>query len=291
MADHSLTGPDCRTDDDMTGADRSDYTRLLWTVLVGMAVVAVAGAILSFDAWAGLARLVGITGQVGSIELAWLLPITVDVFAAVATGVWLAGALVSHDTRIYARANALGSILLSIVGNGLYHGLTASGYGVGKGQHAVDWKIVVAISAIPPLVLGLVGHLVALVLRDRRTGPQSVSEPIDQSAPAASAETIPVETAVEPADDVDAQFAAIVGAIPTQSEPVVTGPTGLLSDLTDGQLVDCLRWEWPAKIPSREAVMLACRVGANRADRLRGDLAAERSTSHSTGLDQSDTNA
>ena len=48
--------------------------------VAGMLTPALAAAVLSFSALAGLARLAGVTGQLGVFELAWLLPIAIDAF-------------------------------------------------------------------------------------------------------------------------------------------------------------------------------------------------------------------
>ncbi len=143
------------------GRDRGTYG--------GMLAVAVAAAVLSFSALSGLAELAGVTAGLplpagGRFRLAWLLPIAVDAYAVTATRVWLRTAGTAR-TRAYARRNAVGAIGLSVAGNAAYHALTAAGV-ASLADVRAGWAVVVAVSAVPPVLLGLVGHLHALVSDD-----------------------------------------------------------------------------------------------------------------------------
>ena len=137
------------------------------TTYAGMSAVAVAAAVLSFSALSGLAVLAGVAGAVplpgtvAGFRLAWLLPIAVDAYAVTATRVWLR-ADADDRIRTYARRNALGAIGLSVAGNAAYHALSAAGVSTLATVRA-GWLVVVAVSAVPPVILGLVGHLHALV--------------------------------------------------------------------------------------------------------------------------------
>lgn len=97
-----------------TGRDRGTYG--------GMLAVALAAAVLSFSALAGLAELAGVTASVQPdpggwvFRSAWLLPIAVDAYAVTATRVWLRTAGTGR-TRGYARRNAIG---LSVAGNAAF---------------------------------------------------------------------------------------------------------------------------------------------------------------------------
>ena len=147
--------------DPAAGRDRWTYG--------GMLAVALAAAVLSFSALAGLAELAGVTGGLplpagGRFRLAWLLPIAVDAYAVTATRVWLRTAGTAR-TRGYARRNAVGAIALSVAGNAAYHALDAAGV-TSLVDVRAGWGVVVAVSAVPPVMLGLVGHLHALVSDD-----------------------------------------------------------------------------------------------------------------------------
>ncbi|MEV4343542.1 DUF2637 domain-containing protein [Actinoplanes sp. NPDC049596] len=121
-----------------------------WWVIVGMTVAAISAAVASFAGLRGLAQVAGWPDQ-----LAWLLPVTIDAYAMTSARVWLAGTLDSDRARRFARANAIGAIATSIVGNAGYH-LTAAGL------IAITWPIVVLVGAVPAAVLGLTAHLHAL---------------------------------------------------------------------------------------------------------------------------------
>jgi hypothetical protein len=119
-------------------------------VIVGMTTAAVSAAVASFAGLRGLAEVAGWPER-----LAWLLPITIDAYAMTSARVWLAATLGSSKTRTFARANAIGAIATSIVGNAGYH-LVATG------TISISWPIVVLVGAVPAAVLGLTAHLHAL---------------------------------------------------------------------------------------------------------------------------------
>jgi hypothetical protein len=126
-----------------------------WITWTGLAVVALAAAVLSFDALRQLAVLAGTPAT-----LAWLLPVTIDAAALVATRVWLAGGAPGR-ARSFARFLALGMIGLSVAGNAVSHWLVAY-------QVTPPWWAVVAVAAVPPAVLGAVAHLAALAVTRQR---------------------------------------------------------------------------------------------------------------------------
>jgi MFS family permease len=121
-----------------------------WWVVVGMTVAAVSAAVASFAGLRGLAQVAGWPDR-----LVWLLPVTIDAYAMTSARVWLAGTLGSSRARSFARANAIGAIVTSIVGNAGFH-LVATGL------VAISWPIVVLVGAVPAAVLGLTAHLHAL---------------------------------------------------------------------------------------------------------------------------------
>ena len=115
-----------------------------------MTVAAISAALASFAGLRGLAQVAGWPDR-----LAWLLPITIDAYAMTSARVWLAGTIGNDRARRFARANAIGAIATSIVGNAGYH-LIATGL------VAISWPIVVLVGAVPAAVLGLTAHLHAL---------------------------------------------------------------------------------------------------------------------------------
>lgn len=130
------------------------------TLYALLVVVAAAAAVLSFAALRDLALVCGFAPS-----LAWLLPVVVDAGAAAGSLVWLGGR-VGEAARRFARALALGLLVLSVAANALGHGLAAFAL-------APAWWVVVIVSAIAPAVLGAVVHLAVLV---GRVEPAAVDE-------------------------------------------------------------------------------------------------------------------
>lgn len=119
-------------------------------VLLAAAWVAgIASAVASWSALYGLALQTG-----WSHWTAPLFPLTVDAYAVAALRVWLSRGT-SAAARVRARRNAVMAIGASMAGNAALHAVAA-------GDFRVTWPIVVAVSAVPPVTLGLVSHLFAL---------------------------------------------------------------------------------------------------------------------------------
>src|SRR5438067_844006 len=123
--------------------------RDLW-VSLGLSVSALSALVSSFSGLRSLALLAGWVPL-----MAPLLPLTIDAYAMTATRVWLADTTTAERARRFARSNAIGAILLSLVGNATAHLITA-------GLLGVTWVVVLCVGAVPPVVLGLVSHLAVL---------------------------------------------------------------------------------------------------------------------------------
>ncbi|MEV4535387.1 DUF2637 domain-containing protein [Asanoa sp. NPDC049518] len=137
-----------------------------------MAIAAASAAIASFAGLRGLAEVAGWPDR-----LAWLLPITIDAYAMTSARVWLAGPSNAGRAQRFARANAIGAISTSIVGNAGYHLVAA-------GLLTISWPIVVLVGAVPAAVLGLTAHLHALrAIRGTATGAQDRPESRTESRP------------------------------------------------------------------------------------------------------------
>jgi hypothetical protein len=119
-------------------------------VTLGLAVTATSAAVSSFAGLRGLAVMAG-----WQVWLAPLLPATIDSYAMTSVRVWLSESTRSVRARRFARTNAMGAIGLSLVGNGVYHL-------VAVGLLAASWPVVVAVGAVPALILGLVSHMAVL---------------------------------------------------------------------------------------------------------------------------------
>jgi hypothetical protein len=139
----------------------------------GMTTVGLAAAISSYSGLASLADLAG-----WNHRLALLLPLTIDAYAMTATRVWLSPKTAGAKARRWAKGNAIGAIATSVAGNGVAHAASAHVF-------HVAWPVVVAVSAIPSIVLGLITHLWHL-----RNTPDPT--PVPAAAPEPPAQDTPV---------------------------------------------------------------------------------------------------
>lgn len=109
---------------------------------LGLAVIGIVAAVLSFAALRDLAILCGFGDH-----LSTLYPINIDAAALASSVIWLSG----HSTAL-ARRMTLILLALSVGLNAVFHGLTAY-------HLAPAWPLVVLVGGIPAAVLGAVAHL------------------------------------------------------------------------------------------------------------------------------------
>lgn len=220
----------------------------VWTLL-GMSVVALAAAVLSFASLQDLAQRAGY-----SRELAALLPIAIDAQAVVATRAWLAATTPTPGRR-YARTLALSAVGLSVVGNAGQHAMAAIAL-------VTPWWVVVAIASVPPIALAATAHLAALLAGGSRPDPSI--EPV-----------APVVDPVESTHDTPPHVAAEL----RESRPTRRAS----SRAVPGRSVEALRAEFDAAIEgestqidptSAESIRKTLRCSAKRARQLRDDHAA-----------------
>ncbi|GAA4978145.1 hypothetical protein GCM10023205_52600 [Yinghuangia aomiensis] len=158
-----------------------------WLLGFGMAVVVAAAAVASFAALRDLAMITG-----WHPRLAPLLPLCVDAYAMVATRVWLAKSTRNERARRWAKWNAIGAIACSVAGNAVDHALRGGAL----------WPLAVTVSAVPPIVLGLLVHLAHLrglagaPATDIAKAESAVAEPA--MLPAVSAPDVPSAPATAP---------------------------------------------------------------------------------------------
>ncbi|SBW27325.1 DUF2637 domain-containing protein [Protofrankia symbiont of Coriaria ruscifolia] len=186
------------------------------TILAGTYGVVAASAALSFESLRGLGKLVGY-----SSKLANGLPISIDLYAAVVSLIWLGPGNRSDKIRKWAKYNTIFSAVLSIVCNALYHALLAGKFSEIIRNAAgeiiavnVDAKIVVGVGAMPPIILVLVVHLLSLLAEDKQvTSGASTPRP----SPAPRAADVPVTAVGRP---VPPTAPAVPAAeIPAQKRP------------------------------------------------------------------------
>jgi hypothetical protein len=113
----------------------------------------VAGLAAAVASYSALYELAVVTGW--SPRLAWLFPLCIDTYAVAALRVWLGRGTSSMTARLRARRAAIAAIAASMAGNVAFHAAAAHVY-------HMTWPVVVAVSAVPPVTLGLVSHLFAL---------------------------------------------------------------------------------------------------------------------------------
>ncbi|MFG2144263.1 DUF2637 domain-containing protein [Streptomyces sp. NPDC048696] len=133
-----------------------------WLLFAGMGAVGIAAAASSYAALQDLAVRTGWWAW-----LSWLLPLTIDAYAMTAVRVWLGNSTRNPVARAWAKANAIGAIILSVAGNAVDHTVAA-------GVVPVGWPLIVSVSAVPPVVLGLLVHMAHL-----RTLPSATGSPAE----------------------------------------------------------------------------------------------------------------
>jgi hypothetical protein len=178
-----------------------------------LALIALPAAVAVWSGWVGLGALCGF-GEIHPLPGIWdnahlntaiTLPIGVEAYGAYALAAWLHPR--TPDTaRKFAKRSALGALALGMLGQVVYHLLSAA--------HATraPWPVVVLVSCLPVLVLGMGTGLAHLLREPALDAADVVTTPADETAMEAVAavnEDVPV---VEPVD------------IPVY-EPVIDVPT------------------------------------------------------------------
>jgi hypothetical protein len=100
--------------------------------------------------------------------VAWLLPVAVEVYAALSALALFGTDIRYREGRKRAALNAVVAVGLSVALNEAWHLIRA-------GVLPMDWRVVVAVSAVPPAVVAALIHL-ALSLPDEVPVPDQVSE-------------------------------------------------------------------------------------------------------------------
>ncbi len=221
-----------------------------WMTWAGLALVGAAAAVLSFSALQDLAERCGITSVVLGVRLSWLLPVTVDVFAAVTTRVWLRRAAPPEAVR-FARWSAWSAIGASLVGNA-WHGFLAAEVS------SPPWWSVVLLAAVPAAALGALVHLaVVLGRRDADQSDQGAAPPPDLAWWA-----LLDQVGAEPWERALASWSVSVG------KPARPAPD---RDSADEVLAADLRLEDAdqGRPLARDAVLARYGIGATRAARIR----------------------
>lgn len=220
-----------------------------WLVSLGIAVTAMSAAMSSF---AGLRSLAVVAGW--PVWLAWIFPLTVDAWAMTATRVWLAQSTGSGRARRFARTNAIGAICASVAGNAVSHLVAAR-------LLVPNVVLVVAVGAVPALVLGLVAHL-AVLRQYNESGP---------------------------ADDEMRTEIRIAGqqSVPKSEVPTADGPRPRTEDelLDAARALDAAHRVQHGRPLSRDGLRQALRVSGARATAVARQLRAERNSASATATE------
>jgi hypothetical protein len=222
------------------GEAAASLARWVRYILVGIVVVAVASAFLSFDTLDQLGKAVGYTAHWKLLWLvpfygSWLLPVSVDALGFMATLAWLAP--FARDVRRLACTIALIDMAASMVMNAAYHGAHAAHWIIGD-----CWGLIIGVGSIPPLALAVAVHLGAKVL----DGAHRTSQ-----APAPVVEMAPTRAATNSGVGEDALLPAPVhapsplpGPAPVTTAPVTPEDAPLLP-------VECSAPVAPVTVPER----------------------------------------
>ncbi len=150
-------------------------------------LIAAPAAVAVWSGWVGLGTLCGfgivhpLPGIASGFQLntAITLPIGVEAYGAYALGAWLAPGA-AEVARRFARRSALGSLLLGMAGQVIYHLLAAAH------AHRAPWPVVVLVSCLPVITLGFGAGLTHLL---RAADPGTEAEPAADTAPDSPADT------------------------------------------------------------------------------------------------------
>lgn len=227
---------------------------IMWGCLL---LVGAGAAVLSFH---GLRDL----GQMARFgDWSWALPIVIDIGALAATLVWLSR-WAPPQARSFGELVALVLLTLSVAGNGISHVFIALNPGQTPVQIDIGWALVVAVSAIPPLVLAAVVHLAVLTGGHRpRTAVQARPRATEQASvrPVNTPKTARTEQGNAEQDSPSA--AKQTGK--TESRPVALSDPNTVQDFL----------EWAATLdhtPSTYEVRQRMGCGHNRALKLLDEL-------------------
>ncbi|MFF0245022.1 hypothetical protein ACWEU6_36280 [Streptosporangium sandarakinum] len=291
-----------------------------WMVIGCVLLVALATVTASFTAQAGLGELAGWTTALHvfgvEVSMAWLLPVTVDAYGIAATRIATNKARYSAEVRGHAFGHALAAVVVSVLGNAMFHLIEAKVIVLG----GAAWVLVVAVSVVPPIALGGLAHLLGVAARTEveTAAPAStfaeqegLGETVVEQVPAAPvtraegvtvdtlrqieadktvAEQVPVEPVglgtAEPAGGEVEQPAVPAVPVPSPAPtPVLTPAPDVLFPVAAAKYADQIA---EGKVPSITRIKADLKIGQPRAARIRAyldQLAEAKPTSAVRGQD------
>jgi hypothetical protein len=143
-------------------------------------LIAAPAAVAVWSGWVGLGELAGfgvihpLPGIADGIRLntAITLPVGVEAYGAYALGAWLTPG-VPEAARAFARRSAIGSLILGMCGQVIYH-LLAAGHAT-----RAPWTVTMFVSCLPVVALGFGAALAHLL----KAAPRPIPAPVPVPAP------------------------------------------------------------------------------------------------------------
>lgn len=248
------------------GPDQARRTDVLRTI--GIVVVGLSAAVLSFQTWVQVAQSIGFTshwsmttwtgGPKPAFWIAWLYPVAIDCFAMLVTREWMRSKPDS-SLRAWARANSIGAIVLSYGGQAAYHAFEGSKPPV---------AYVIFMGGMPPLIVGLVVHLYTKqgaiettpVVRTKRTAkPARITGPTPAAGPDQTIVVQPTIRTTGPDDDGGPSGGIGPDHTTPTPGPRTNGPSRPRTlHVVHGvvpQMADQLDRAFPDQVPARRTVM------------------------------------
>jgi hypothetical protein len=156
-------------------------------------LIAAPAAVAIWSGWVGLGQLCGF-GMISPLpgiadhfrlNTAITLPIGVEAYGAYALGAWLS-ATQDGPARRFARASAIGSLALGMLGQVAYHLLAAAH------EKRAPWPVVVLVSCLPVVTLGFGAALTHLLRGEPGTAAEPVPVRVPEAAPAVPGPRFPI---------------------------------------------------------------------------------------------------
>lgn len=233
-----------------------------WTVIITVGMVASSTVIASFTALAGLGALAGWTKIFdvfgAELPMSWLVPLSVDAYGVGAARISTNKARYSAEVRQHAFWHALAAVLVSVLGNAVYHLIEAKVIVLGTSA----WVLIVAVSVIPPIALGGLVHLLGMIGRTDVPGDVPAEVRPTAAVPAA-VPTVLLPSGVAPAPsalndhDVWAELSRDLHLPADEPGPYPAGYAPAPSVPADEQPHLGAGPEWSAAVPDRSGSVVA----------------------------------
>lgn len=231
-----------------------------------LAFIALPAAVAVWSGWVGLGQLCGFgvihplpgIWESARINTAITLPIGVEAYGAYALAAWLHGRTPA-TARKFAKRSALGALALGMLGQVIYHLLSAA--------HATraPWPVVMLVSCLPVLVLGMGAALGHLLREPAADVPNVVATPELDTTVETVADT-PGNTPVVDVPTASVPRPRAVSA--TRARPRSPGRKPAAPEVVFSDALD------RGELPSLRSVKQTMHVGTDRAREVLADLRA-----------------